>query len=139
MTTKAIIISKISDSNKYLVRIPYFEQANVSNNTLTNSYMEATLAYTPGIINSYKENDVVYVSFEDHTASKPIIIGKLSLSNDKERGYANVNTLSVSSDATLPSKTSIGNIDDVGTFLEVLDEKVSHLDDITHIEIIDLR
>ena len=109
MITKAIIKSRILDSNKYYIRIPYFEQSNVSNNSLTDSFFEATLSQTPGFVNSYNEGDVVFVSFEDHKAGKPVILGKLFLDDDEARGYLKLHSLSVEGDVNLPTNTTIGD------------------------------
>lgn len=113
MITKAIIKSKVLDSNKYYIRVPYFEQANINNSSSLSSYFEATVAQIPGIVNAYSVDDVVFVAFEDHHADKPVIIGKLSLQDDiqlsSDRGFANLNTLSVSKSARLPNDTTIGD------------------------------
>lgn len=109
MITKAIIKSRILNSNKYYVRIPYFEQANVKNNNLTDSFFEATLSQTPGFINSYNEGDVVFVSFEDSKASKPVILGKLFLDKEESRGFLKANSLTVDGSVILPVDTVIGD------------------------------
>lgn len=107
MITKGIIVSRPVESNKYSVRIPYFEEAGGSQ-----FIAEATLSYTPGIVNSLNEGDVVFVAFEDHYKDKPTIVGKLFLTNDSsnEAGYANVQSLNVSDSATLPSNTKLGDV-----------------------------
>jgi len=107
MITKGIIVSRPVESNKYSVRIPYFEEAGGSQ-----FIAEATLSYNPGIVNSLNEGDVVFVAFEDHYKDKPTIVGKLFLTNDSsnEVGYANVQSLNVSDSATLPSNTKLGNV-----------------------------
>lgn len=111
MITKGIIKGKVVDSNKYFVEIPYLQQSNVSNNGVTKSALEATLVHTPGIINSYNEGDVVFIEFENGQTGKPVIIGKLLLEENDNRGYAKVSSLNVSDSAKLPENTIIGDTD----------------------------
>ena len=107
MLTKAIILNRLQD-NHYLIRIPILESPG---DTAIFS-IEATLAHTPGIIESYKEGDVVIVGFEDHSASNPIIIGKLFLEGGNEaRGYAQVESLNVKESASLPDTLNIGGME----------------------------
>lgn len=111
MVTKAIIKGKDPGSNKYIVRIPFLE-TSASKSTVSNQNLlyEAILASTPGVIESYKENDVVIVSFEDHRSANPVIIGKLYLNNEEPRGYARLESLEVTGKTILSSDTMLGNI-----------------------------
>ena len=106
MLTKGIIVNKLVDNNHYIIRIPLLESAS----DLENSNVEATLAYTSGIVESFKPDDVVIVGFEEHNANRPIIIGKLFLPDDidEPRGFANFESLNVSKSVTLPDDTTIG-------------------------------
>lgn len=132
MVTKAIIKNKIVDSNKYLIEIPYLSQSSVSNNGITNSVLEATLSHTPGIVNSYDEGDVVFITFEDDKKDKPIIIGKLLLENVSNRGYANFSSLNISNSARLSENTIIGdfNFKDMRGTLEKIEFNINSLEDI---------
>lgn len=105
MITKGIVISQIRGSNKYLVRIPYLENA-----FKTTSEYEAILSTTPGVSNSLAPEDVVLVGFEDHQASKPIILGKLFVDESNPRGNALFQDLLVESSASLPANTTVGGI-----------------------------
>lgn len=136
MVTKGIIKNKVVDSNKYLVEIPYLSQSSVSNNGVTNSVLEATLSHTPGIINSYNEGDVVFVTFEDDRKDKPIILGKLLLDGIINRGYATFNSLNVSNSARLSENTVIGgfNFKNMSGTLEKIESGIEMLP-----KIIDLR
>ena len=106
MLTKGIIIGRVGSDNHYLVRIPILESAN----DVSRAIVEATLSYTPGIVESFKENDVVILGFENHNASNPIIVGRLFLQEDinKPRGFANLESLNVSKSVILPEDTTIG-------------------------------
>lgn len=106
MITKGIILSKIVSSNKYLVRIPYLESAG-----MPQSKCEAILSITPGVTESLAPDDVVLVGFEDHLASKPVIIGKLFTGEEKARGNALFSDLTVEHSVSLPFNTKIGDID----------------------------
>ena len=104
MVTKAIILGKVVGTNKYSVRIPYFESAGEYP-----SIFEATLSTQPSLSEEYKEGDVVFVTFEDKQVEKIVIIGSLStLGNDEPRGYAHLQDLKVEGSANLPLETSIG-------------------------------
>ena len=109
--TKGIIKGKILDSNKYLVEIPYLEQASVKSNGITESFLEATLSHTPGIINSYEEDDVVFVGFEDKKSDNPVILGKLLLKDNDNRGYAQLNSLNVNGNVKLSGTVVIDGVE----------------------------
>ena len=109
--TKGIVQNKVVGSNKYVVSIPYLQQSSVKNNGVTESVLEATLAHTPGIINSYNEGDVVFIGFEQGQTGKPIILGKLLLDENDNRGFAQLSSLNVADRAILPEDTKIGDVD----------------------------
>lgn len=71
----------------------------------------AVFSVTPGTFNSYKENDVVWVAFENNIASHPVIIGKLYAGTNADktepRGVVNCQSLTVSDSAVLPASTKI--------------------------------
>lgn len=143
MVTKAIIKNKIVDSNKYLIEIPYLSQSSVSNNGITNSVLEATLSHTPGIVNSYDEGDVVFITFEDDKKDKPIIIGKLLLTDNNSRGFANFSSISVLKKANLSEDTTIGNFNfkNMTGTLEKIESMVEQIESLEEKlpKIIDLR
>lgn len=105
MLTKGIIIDKIGNDNHYLVRIPILETAG----DVERSVIQATLSYTPGVVESLKPEDVVIVGFENHSPDSPIIVGKLLLNDDasESRGFANLESLNVSKSVVLPEDTTI--------------------------------
>lgn len=102
MVTKAIILNRVSNSNTYVVRIPFLDVSGMPSERRI-----ATLSTNPSIIEEYKVNDVVYVSFEEHKANKVVIIGKLYVGESEPRGHANLESLMVSNNVTLPSDTTI--------------------------------
>ena len=106
MITKGIILERIIGTNTYYVRIPYLETSGVSASRLV-----ATVSDNPAISEEYKVDDVVYVSFEEHQANKPVIIGKLYIEGSGHRGSANFESLSVSTKVDLPKNTTIGGKD----------------------------
>ncbi len=104
MLTKGIIINKIIDSNKYLIRIPFLETSGFGE-----KQYEAILSHEPFSYNSYLPGDVVIVGFEDHDGSKPIILGKLDTDEVAQRGFISANALSVETSTTLSKDTKIGD------------------------------
>lgn len=102
MITKGIILERIIGTNTYYVRIPYLETSGVDVSRLV-----ATVSDNPAISEEYKVDDVVYISFEEHQANKPVIIGKLYVEGSGHRGSANFESLSVSTKVNLPKDTTI--------------------------------
>lgn len=126
MITKAYIIGK-TDNNKYKVRIPIFENNNDQSNdldTITEDtpIYEATLAYNPGTIDSYREGDVVYISFEDNDYANVVIIGKLYQGDEETpTNYQTAQTLNVSGETELTSETYIDGVNINDMFLKQSD------------------
>lgn len=112
MITKAIIKRLYTtDDNHYIVYIPLFQKANMSQEDAT---LPATALCISGIENTLKVDDVVYVGFEDSNSSKPIILAKLYT------GKEDINDITTSitsrsqeilESATLTENTKIGNLD----------------------------
>lgn len=103
MITKALIMSRFE--NKFMVRIPLFE----SSGNLHEVIIPATLCYTPGNLDAYKDGDVVYVGFENNEISNPVILGKLYTGPEQAaQTYTFNDSLKTVSSAELPKKTSIG-------------------------------
>lgn len=115
MITKAVITEVSTLENKYIVNIPLFESPGVSSQTskLSNTLFSATLSHEPSLTYAYNVGDVVFVSFEDDELDRPIILGKLYLTDEeiKDRGKLEVSTLKVHDQVTLPKSTIIGDID----------------------------
>lgn len=119
MLTKGIILEKVINSNKYIVRIPFLESSGV----YTRTTYEAILAYNPSITEELKVGDVVILGFEEHTATKPVILGKLFTNESETRGHASFESLDVSNTVNLPDDTTIGGVDIL--------EKINKLDNIS--------
>jgi len=108
MLAKGIIDSIDFSSNTCIVRIPQFETANSDPIILS-----ATFSITPGMYNGYKENDVVWVAFENNRLEHPVVIGKLFLGTEKEnkdpRGTINCMISTTSQKANIPQDTVLTN------------------------------
>lgn len=105
MVTKAIIKAMNMSGNKCTVQIPLFTGASSSSPL----EVEALISVTPGFINNFKVNDIVFVAFEENALEKAVIIGKLYRGYQEEAvtrgGTALLDTLIVYSSASLPSST----------------------------------
>lgn len=126
MITKAYIVGK-TDNNKYKVRIPIFENNNDQSNNLDiitedTPIYEATLSYNPGTIDSYREGDIVYISFEDNDYANVVIIGKLYQGDEETpTNYQAAQTLNVSGETELTSETYIDGVNINDMFLKQSD------------------
>ena len=107
LVTKGIIKSIDYTSNTYNVNIPLFEGVN-NDFPVT---LPAIATIPPGVFNGYKINDVVIITFEDNSLSKPIIVGKLYLGASQEkgemRGTVSCDSLRINSTCELPLSTKI--------------------------------
>lgn len=107
MITKGEIQSVDYTGNTCVVRIPYFESAGITDRI----YAEATVCNPPGIYNSYKAGDVVFLAFDDGEPGQPVILGKLFLGASKEqndpRGVINAESSLISKNASLPLSTKL--------------------------------
>lgn len=114
MITKAYIISKEQNSNKYNVRIPFFEKPGINseNSNLSRTHFSATLAHEPTIFDTYNIGDCVFVGFENNELNRPVIIGKLYTKNDTSAtsGLIETKVLTAVDKATLPADTTIDGI-----------------------------
>ena len=130
MVTKGIITSIPidSESNKYEVRLPFFESAIEDAEEVI---YEATLSESPGINQGYNIGDIVYCTFEDNNLGRPVIIGKL-FTTDTDNTSAEIETLDldVTKRASLPANTTIGNATtkDIANISEIKN-KVSKMGD----------
>lgn len=126
MITKAYIVSK-TENNTYKVRIPVFENNNTQSNELSaitedTPIYEASLSYNPGTLDSYREGDVVYVSFEDNDYDNVVIIGKLYRGNEENvTNYQAAQTLNVTGETELTSETYIDGVNINDMFLKQSD------------------
>lgn len=106
MLTKAIIQSIDYTKNMCRVRIPLFENAARKVNIVE---ADAQLNIVPGIYNSYKTGDIVFIGFEENKMELPVILGKLFVSASAEassyRGNLSGNSLSITDAAQLPYST----------------------------------
>ena len=106
MLTKAIIQSIDYTKNMCRVRIPLFENASRNVNMIE---ADAQLNIVPGIYNSYKTGDIVFIGFEENKMELPVILGKLFVSASAEassyRGNVSGNSLAITDTARLPHST----------------------------------
>lgn len=107
MLTKGIIKSINYESNEGTVRVPLFETASQHEEFVSN----AVFSIVPGIYNSYKVGDVVWVEFENNSLETAVILGKLYVDSKEEnnsfRGAVSIESLNVSKNATLPVSTTL--------------------------------
>ncbi len=106
MLTKAIIQSIDYTKNMCRVRIPLFENASRNVNIIE---ADAQFNIVPGIYNSYKTGDVVFIGFEENRMELPVILGKLFVAASAEaesyRGNLSGNSLAITDTAQLPYST----------------------------------
>lgn len=106
MLTKAIIQSIDYTKNMCRVRIPLFENASRNVNMIE---ADAQINIVPGIYNSYKTGDIVFIGFEENKMELPVILGKLFVSTSAEagsyRGNVSGNSLAITDSAQLPYST----------------------------------
>jgi hypothetical protein len=104
--TKAIIQSIDYTKNMCRVRIPLFENASRNVNMIE---ADAQINIVPGIYNSYKTGDIVFIGFEENKMELPVILGKLFVSASTEagsyRGNVSGNSLAITDTAQLPYST----------------------------------
>ena len=112
------------NSGSYTVFIPQYDiyveadgEEDLPSTITTNSSAESTvrLATLPGITPLYCINDEVFVCIEDNVLDKIVIMGLANRPNkDTTPPLSNIDAdvLKVVSEATLPKKTSIGEVSD---------------------------
>jgi hypothetical protein len=70
---------------------------------------DAQINIVPGIYNSYKTGDIVFIGFEENKMELPVILGKLFVSASTEagsyRGNVSGNSLAITDTAQLPYST----------------------------------
>jgi hypothetical protein len=106
MLTKAIIQNIDYTKNTCRVRIPLFESASRNVSMIE---ADAQFSVVPGVYNSYKTGDVVFIGFEENKMELPVILGKLFVSASAEasshRGNLSGSSLSITDTAQLPYST----------------------------------
>ena len=106
MITKAIIQNIDYTKNLCRIRIPLFENAARNVDIIE---ADAQINIIPGIYNSYKTGDIVFIGFEENKMEKPVILGKLFVSASAEasafRGNVSGNSLAITDSAMLPHST----------------------------------
>ena len=107
MIVKGIIKSIDYTGNTCTVRIPVFESAANENEVV----VPATLSTLPGIYNGYKEEDVVFIAFENNDYDMPIVIGKLYLGVENEkndpRGAIVCNNITAAQPISIPISSQL--------------------------------
>ena len=106
MITKGIIKTIEQGGNTCTVRLPLFEMSSKKEVIIS-----AIISAQPGVVNNYKEEDIVLVDFENNKIDQPIVIGKLYLGAIEEakvpRGTINCEELNVNIKASLPLTTKL--------------------------------
>ena len=106
MLTKAIIQSIDYTKNMCRVRIPLFETASKNVGMIE---ADAQFTIVPGVYNSYKTGDIVFIGFEENKMELPVILGKLFVSAAAEassyRGGISGSSLTITDTAQLPYST----------------------------------
>lgn len=111
MITKGIVEDFI-DIYNVKVRIPVFNKIKSDPlATPTKDLYTAAICSLANVNMNLRLGDIVYIGFEDHDVSKPVILGSIYNENGTNTlpDYK-VNNLEVVGEAKLPENTSIGNI-----------------------------
>ena len=107
MIVKGIIKSIDYSGNTCTVRIPIFESAANENEVV----ISAILSTLPGIYNGYKEEDVVFIAFENNDYDMPVVIGKLYLGVENEkndpRGAIVCNNITAAQPISIPISSQL--------------------------------
>lgn len=118
------ISDKIHKNNLYKVEIGIFKTpGDVSEN---NGIYTCTSCLPGGINNVYNVGDRVYIGFINNEIGQPTILGKIYMGlpdniESESRGYNFINSLNVTSSATLPINTTFKSDTVVLTFEQVIE------------------
>lgn len=106
MITKGIITAINRNTSKCSVRLPLFESASSSDRII----IDALINIPPGTYNGYFKGDVVFVSFEENSLDKPVVIGKLyrgaSFEKDTPGGMGIYESLVVRNNMSTPAAST---------------------------------
>ena len=108
MITEGIITNVSSDLKTCSVRIPFFETTATSNFCI---FTEVPMLTIPGLSCDYRINDKVWIGFENNKIA-PILLGKMFLESETERGAISCENISVKNNAILPLSTLFQGTDD---------------------------
>lgn len=133
MITKGVIIRKSENENKWMVRIPIFEEVGNSSvlDDPNSPVYEASVSYSPGILDSYLPGDIVYLSFEDNSLSTIIILGKLYQGDNVDPiSFAKLDKLYVNSDTELNGNIKVNGLDlsMIGDHNQAIDNLINKTD-----------
>ena len=123
MITKGYVEELVS-SNQVKVRLPVYDKINENGTGAGfNELPIASVCSLPSTNPNLKVGDVVYVAFEDNNRQKPIVMGYLSMDNNKYCDTT-LQDLTVNGTSRFTSDFSIGNID-YNSFLQLKNVKVN--------------
>ena len=129
MITKAVILAKEPNTNKYTIRLPLLETA-----ASTEPFkIDATVCCDDGVTNPFNIGDVVFVSFEDNLYDKPVILGKLSREGLLDYSERTVGASYLMKGLTVKGKTQLSDDFQLGyiTYSDLFNliQKVQNLED----------
>jgi len=105
MITEAIIVDIDHNKPYCTIEVPLFRTANSTNKVI----LTASFAITPGIYNSFKNGDKVWIAFVNNIVDKPVIFGKIYAGPTEEAkassGAINCDSLAVTGNINIPSTT----------------------------------
>lgn len=111
MITKGIVEELISPY-QVRVRIPLLDGIpSDPNSTKTKDLGIATICSLPNCYLNVNLGDIVFISFEDNTRDKLLVLGVLSAENqNKTYSELTLSRLDVVNEVKLPAQTTIGNV-----------------------------
>lgn len=106
------IVEKVLTNYLVKVRIPEVDRSLTSSlNVSTDNLGEMTVCTPPGYKPYIKVGDIVIVSYDEFNPDQSVILGYLFREQPVNTlSDADLNSLAVLSEATLPLETSIGNV-----------------------------
>lgn len=106
------LVDKVIDKTNVRVQIPFIDRVPQSAlNTSPELLSVAKVCTLPGYEMNLQQGDPVYIAFENNDTSKPVIIGVLSIMEDRlVRASIKVSSLECYTQASLPESTSIGEV-----------------------------
>lgn len=118
-------------AQEYVLELPIFKNAGVTNNRLNDATFVATCCCDSGTYSPYTTDDIVYVGFVNNRKSQPVILGKV-LRNDrvKPASYMYLDALKVDNNVSLPVNTSIQTTTGEEMSLMYLKQRLDEIDDL---------